>query len=452
MSNTVYDASLEAEMEERNKVEIIRDNSQSIQIGDKLLGKINSYKFTILIRDKASLEGELSREEMDLVYRLYSTEGSNLTQRTVSRYFPNFTFQDFKRILRAFNVTKASSPFAPHVLEEKSTDELIQLTFQSKENDYLRKLEQDRNKLNETKLKEVLKENYELKQNIRSGKHLIESLELTNEKYEIVKNKNNKNTVLIYLSDMHIGAYNSNEGVYENPYDEQEVVKRLNKVFNRISNIKEIDQLVIFNLGDAIDGYNSKTTRESSSHILPQNMSNKEQCQVYIRVMTNFFNNIQNTIKYNELKFYSVGHSNHGGDFEYSINIALSHILDSKGISSVISSKPLDFFKLGNKTIVYGHGKDNSDQFKNFPLTVNEKLENYMNEYLYMNDIHGEVLVVKGDLHQSATTRGKRFIYKSVSSLFGSSNWIHANFGFTPWGCDYSIIDYEGNIVDGLIN
>lgn len=181
-------------------------------------------------------------------------------------------------------------------------------------------------------------------------------------------------------------------------------------------------------------------------------MSNKEQCQVYIRVMTNFFTNVQNYIKYNELKFYSVGHSNHGGDFEYSINIALSHILESKGILSVISSKPLDFFKLGNKTIVYGHGKDNSDQFKNFPLTVNEKLENYMNEYLYMNKIDGEVLVVKGDLHQSATTRGKRFIYKSVSSLFGSSNWIHANFGFTPWGCDYSIIDSEGNIVDGLIS
>ena len=93
---------------------------------------------------------------MDLIYRLYSAEGSNLQQRTVSRYFPNFTFQNFKRILRAFNITKASSPMAPHLLEEKSTEELVNLTIQGKENDYLRKLEQDRTKLTEIRLKEAL--------------------------------------------------------------------------------------------------------------------------------------------------------------------------------------------------------------------------------------------------------------------------------------------------------
>ena len=62
-----------------------------------------------------------------------------------------------------------------------------------------------------------------------------------------------------------------------------------------------------------------------------------------------------------------------------------------------------------------------------------------------------QAIVVKGDLHQSATTYGKRFVYKSVGSLFGSSDWIHKNFGFTRAACDYSIIDDNLNILDGRI-
>ena len=101
MNNKQYDASLEAELEKRNEIEYLRDNTLgTIQIGEKQIGKINGYRYKVLIRDKQPLEGVLSREEMDLIYRLYSAEGSNLQQRTVSRYFPNFTFQNFKRILR----------------------------------------------------------------------------------------------------------------------------------------------------------------------------------------------------------------------------------------------------------------------------------------------------------------------------------------------------------------
>ena len=56
------------------------------------------------------------------------------------------------------------------------------------------------------------------------------------------------------------------------------------------------------------------------------------------------------------------------------------------------------------------------------------------------NQLTGKIVVVKGDLHQSATTKGKFFTYKSVGSLFGASNWIHANFGKTEWACDYSLL------------
>lgn len=75
----------------------------------------------------------------------------------------------------------------------------------------------------------------------------------------------------------------------------------------------------------------------------------------------------------------------------------------------------------------------------------------YLNEYIYQHNLNGDILVVKGDLHQSATSHAKLFKYKSVGSLFGSSNWIHANFGSTKWCCDYTVIDEQGDMIDGII-
>ena len=88
--------------------------------------------------------------------------------------------------------------------------------------------------------------------------------------------------------------------------------------------------------------------------------------------------------------------------------------------------------------------------FKNWPLTLNDKTENFINQVLDENNIY-KATVVKGDLHQSATTYGKRIKYKAVGSLFGSSEWCSMNFGKTEACCDYSIIDDEGNSLDGRI-
>jgi hypothetical protein len=145
--NVIYDASTDAKMEERTQIDSIRTD-----------GKITAYNFKILVRDKPAIQGSLSRDEVDLMYRLYAADGTNLSQREVSRYFPLYTFQEFKKILRAFNITKASAPFAPHILEEKTTEELIQLSLQRKENDYLKKYELQKEKLHETRYRELLKD------------------------------------------------------------------------------------------------------------------------------------------------------------------------------------------------------------------------------------------------------------------------------------------------------
>ena len=87
--------------------------------------------------------------------------------------------------------------------------------------------------------------------------------------------------------------------------------------------------------------------------------------------------------------------------------------------------------------------------FKNWPLVLNDRTESITNEYLDSKGI-GNAIVIKGDLHQSAITYGKRIKYHSVGSLFGSSGWIMKNFGNTKAACDYSIMK-DGQIIDGRV-
>ena len=436
--NVSYDATQDEQFDNRSVGQPVRDEKS---------GKITGYSFTIYVRDKDPIEGTFTREEMEQIYWDYTSEGGNLQQRTVSRDF-NYPITEFKKILRAFNITKASVQFPPHLIEEKGWDELLELTLHKKESAYLKFQEQEKGKKLEKKFKDLTLEHARLKEQFRNAEYLGEEKPA---KFQITASPKGGKTVMIYLSDMHIGAYVSQEGVYDNQYDELEVNRRLGVVLKKLENIENIDDIIIFNLGDAIDGYDSKTTRPASTHILPQNMSNKEQAQVLMRQMLGFFTHIKKEIGHRHIYFYSVGHSNHGGDFEHSIMTALSISLDAMGILSHVSTRPIDHFTVRGKTIIYMHGKDNLDQFRGFPLVINERTELYLNEYIYNNSISGEILVVKGDLHQSATSFGKLFKYKSVGSLFGSSNWIHANFGQTKWCCDYTIIDNEGDMIDGII-
>ena len=119
--------------DDRASTEIVRDEE----------GKVLYYKFEIYRRDKSPVVGQLTREEMNSVYRLYSYYGANITQREISRTLPEYSLVDFKRILRVFNITKACSPFAPHMYEEYTENELKDMHLRLKENDFLKKLEKE---------------------------------------------------------------------------------------------------------------------------------------------------------------------------------------------------------------------------------------------------------------------------------------------------------------------
>jgi hypothetical protein len=163
--------------------------------------------------------------------------------------------------------------------------------------------------------------------------------------------------------------------------------------------------------------------------------------------MKDFFEGIIKENLTKTLHFISVGDSNHAGALEYVLNRAIEIYLNSihPQVQTRVFNKFIEHLKLGENTFIFMHGKDSEAMKHGLPLILNDKTEVFLNDYIYQNDIKTKnIYVVKGDLHQSAHQWGKRFKYINVLSLFGSSKWIHTNFGSGRAGVEFQIVDNQG--------
>lgn len=430
------------ETDDRAITNVIRDEE----------GLIQYYTFEIFRKDNPTFYGKLDRREMETIYRLYSIYGANLTQKIVSREFPQYTFVEFKRILRAFNIFKANSEFAPHIIEERSEEELINLHNQNKENNVLRRVEKDQLSEANKLINKLAQENQRLSKVDSLFEHLLTyESKFKNEKPNLEIPDNLSETLIIWLSDLHIGAYNEKFGFYQLPnYDKKEIIRRLDKIISTFAGF-HYENIIIADLGDSIDQYNKETTR--GGHLLPNNMTDKEMSHLYLDCMEYFFKNIKDLIKATNYVYFSVGESNHSGNFGWALNLALSYKLQQKGWRTYVSDYPIDDFTIDNMRFICTHGKDNQNQSKQFPLTLNPQTELYFANYIAekkLNQNNEKIYIIKGDLHQYAYTSGKQFDYVSVGSMYATSNYIAANWGNTPWSINYSHI-IGNNIMFGKI-
>lgn len=422
------------------KEEVETDDTAITDVERDEEGRIQFYTFQIFRKDNPTFEGKLDRKEMETIYSLYSTYGQNLTQKIVSRNFPEYTFVEFKRILRAFNIYKASAPFPLHLLEELSEEELYQRTLREKENNVTRRLEKDELKEANKLINKLTKENLELSNSSNLFKTLLEyNPEYKNNKPIKESNQHTK-ALIIWLSDLHIGAYNEKFGFYQLPdYNKDEILRRMDNIINSFVG-QNYDELIVVDLGDSVDQFKKETTR--GGHLLPNNMTDKEMSHLYLDCMNYFFTRLKQNVSSAREYYYSIGESNHSGDFGWALNLALSYKLQEKGWKTYVSDYPIDNFMVGDTLWLYLHGKDNQNQSRQFPLTLNSQTELYFNNYIKENNLEAEkIFVVKGDLHQYAYTSGKQFDYISVGSMYATSNYIAANWGNTPWSINYTIIE-----------
>lgn len=422
----------EVETDDRAITEIERDES----------GKIQYYKFEIFRKDHPTLRGKLDRKEMETIFHLYSIYGQNLTQKIVSREFPEYTFVEFKRILKAFNVYKASSPFPQHLIEEKSEEELINLHNQQKENNLLRRIEKDQLKEANKLIDKLLKENQDFKNQLNSINNITVDFKNFEAGMYIPGTQSSEISAIIHLSDLHIGSKCESNTLYPNKWDKGELERRLEIVADKIYEFGYLDTLIINLLGDNLDGMDNQTARRD--HFMPQNMDNMEQVTTFIEVMTKFIHRIRNFA--NKIKIYSVKEGNHDGILGYVSSLALQNIIKSTApeIEFVLFKDFIGQYTFKEHIYLICHGKDSKFMKKALPLNLDEKSKVMIYEWLEANNIHGDnIHFIKGDLHSNALNSCKIFDYRNVLSLFGASDYSNFNFSRNSYGVSYDL--FVGN-------
>lgn len=270
-------------------------------------------------------------------------------------------------------------------------------------------------------------------------------------------------SLLLYGADKHIGALTLDNSIYRNDYDKDEIQRRLlvaplefiERAVNEYGPFKDI---IIFELGDALDGYNGKTSRGNlgkSSHTLPQQMDNREQFELYIQIHKALFDALAQMGVADRISFVATGNSNHGGDFEYVAIKALEIYLNERypEIRTYVTDRFMDHIIIGNHAFIFSHGNDGEDKKYGFPVFLDSKAENFISDYIDINKLNDyNVTVVSGDMHTRSEVLRRKFRYKKVLSQYGSSRWMHLNYHGTVAGYDWEILDHStGDIISGFI-
>ena len=412
------------ETDDRAVTEVERDEN----------GNIKYYKFEIFRKDSPTLIGKLDRKEMETIYRLYSIYGSNLTQKIVSREFPQFTFIEFKRILRAFNIYKANSEFAPHIIEEKTEEQLINLHNQNKENNVLRKIEKDQLSEANKLINKLAKELNDLK----FTKDFHFTIDNNYKPKTFSNNFNAENSIVLHISDTHVGAALSSTSLFSNDWNEKEFERRLNEVLDRVASIGLYDTIIVNLLGDYLDGMDGMTARRD--HVMPQNMDNKQQFNVFIKYMLRFIEGLYSIT--NNIKVFAVPEGNHGGYADYFAIKALEYACNAylPGVKFTVFDRYFGTFDLKGHKYVSMHGKDGQFMKKPMPLNLNDSTSTLIRDWLDREGIvSSNIHIIKGDLHSNNLNSCRKFDYRNVLSLFGDSDYSQMNYVSNAYGVSYDL-------------
>lgn len=255
--------------------------------------------------------------------------------------------------------------------------------------------------------------------------------------------KSTDNVLLVYMSDKHIGAETKEGSLFKNEWNKEEFANRMGLLAKEIIRLNELyhfEKIILFDLGDSIDGQDGMTTRKG--HSLPQNMSNREVYNVFMNVHLDFFYTLSGYVDC-PLAFITAGESNHGGDMEYICFKSLEAVLNLKFplVETFIGDKFVEHYEIGEHCFIVCHGKDVEDMKFPLPKNLNEKTELYFKKYIDAHSIKSKYIhVVKGDLHLSNSEYGEFFRYKNVLSMYGSSKWVQTNFMVNTKGVSMDIL------------
>ena len=256
-----------------------------------------------------------------------------------------------------------------------------------------------------------------------------------------------KGALLVYMSDKHVGLAVPETAMYKNNYGPKEFEKRMKMTLNLIlyqaNRFGKFEKIIICDLGDGLDGFQKKTTR--GGHSLPQNLTDEQAFDVYAKNHIRFFDSLVEYEIAENIEFVYITDDNHSGSFGYFANRAVEIYLNARhpSIKVTVADKFVNSIIYKNHCFMLCHGKDREDRKNGLPLTLDEKTDNYIRNYIEEVEITSpNKHFIKGDLHQASSQLGPKFRYRNVLSMSGASKWIMNNFfNNTPAGISMDIVD-----------
>lgn len=350
--NEEYVESDYKESDELSSVTIIRDQETE---------KIVEYKINVKVRDSKDFEVILSRKEAEDLFGLYTYYGGNITARNVANEFPKYTFGEVKRLLRAFKITKDSVWYPPHLGEEMNIEELNQYRMNLKERAAF-KYADSRRELDYNKTIKDLSERLKRAENFNDFLEKLDNKEYPEIKIESTPrlvSQGDGDTLILFLSDMHIGAKVESGSLFQNKYDLNEVKRRLDKIVDHLVGLSILKRLIVVNLGDSIDGWNQTTSR--MSQIMPQNMDNYEQVNGLVESILYFFQKLALNCVAKDYQYLCVKCGNHPGAAEWVTNKLICSKLKEMFGNSIskaeVADEPFLKFNVDNQMYLCHHGK-----------------------------------------------------------------------------------------------
>lgn len=259
----------------------------------------------------------------------------------------------------------------------------------------------------------------------------------------------------IYTTDKHAGSLVRNP-LFDNDYTNVEFERRLHETLKAVQLCVDftggLDLVNFIDLGDGIDGVGGKTTR--GGHGLDQYLDDTDQFDLYVNAHKSLFAALHQIGGIAGVRFTSACNDNHGGFGMYVAARALEEYLKVKypELETDVQRAFLFHQEYGIHRFIYTHGKDDRYRARPFPMKLDADTERFIGEYI---DYHGLskhlaysqeracIHLIKGDLHSSAEEYSKRFRYKNIMSMFGSSSWIQHNFGAGYKGFEFELVSKD---------
>lgn len=235
---------------------------------------------------------------------------------------------------------------------------------------------------------------------------------------------------LVY-TDVHIGMETNQNGhsLYGGKWDESEIFRRLHLMKTHVLENRKSNTLVIDELGDFMDGWDSETVRKG--HHLPQNMDNEKAFDTGLEFKIRLIDNLAPF--YDKIICNNICNDNHAGSFGYVVNKAFKCVLEARYNHVIVNNirKFIDHYTVGKNCFIITHGKDGKHLKFGFKPVLDtkqlEKIDNYIKEHRLFDY---EIEFSKGDSHQKIfdESTSDYFDYYNYPAFSPSSEWVQTNF------------------------